>query len=232
MVETINHPKDLLITIVSLISEKYSGKYFLLTPEGGKGSLLMDKKIVLNKNIEKDNKKSREKLMGYWYFARIPLTIKDANIPKHVPTKRRNAKKRPLIPGRINLLIKDTHGGMANPPNKANRLTRTKNITREICDWTLEKNKVNIDSSNQGKAYPILINTIIFFFLSKCPVYKEEIICGNVQKKMKSEGNNPIIKLDLVNNVKKAGKTVVYPTRYNPKLSKPELATFKVKFQL
>ena len=40
------------------------------------------------------------------------------------------------------------------------------------------------------------------------------------------------LKLDLVNNVKKAGKTVVNPTKDNPKLSKPELATFKAKFQL
>ena len=48
---------------------------------------------------------------------------------------------------------------------------------------------------------------------------------------MKRAGNNPTIKLDLVNKVRKAGKTVVYPTRDNPKLSKPEPATFKVKFQ-
>ena len=47
------------------------------------------------------------------------------------------------------------------------------------------------------------------------------MIWGDVQKNTNSAGSSPITKLDLVNNVKKAGKTVVTPTRDNPKLSKP-----------
>ena len=111
-------------------------------------------------------------------------------------------------------------------------LRKTKNTTKDKLDSGLIKNKVHMERISQGKAYPILIKTMAFFFWRKWLVYREDIIWGNVQKNTKTAGRSPITKLDLVNNVKKAGKTVVNPTKDSPKLSKPELAIFKAKFQL
>ena len=65
VIEKINHPKRLSFLIVSPNPEKYSAKDFLLDGEGVKGSLLIAKKIVPNKNMEKAIKNNKEKFNGY-----------------------------------------------------------------------------------------------------------------------------------------------------------------------